>query len=530
MANLSSQISELVALAQSDINLAKARFRQFPFAEISHKEDFLQFGQLALRLGFVAAAKQVFEKAIVSFPKESPLYNNLGVAFLNLNELEKAKAQFEQALSLQADYAVAMVNLAALLEREGDLLKAKALYEQAVLVSPEQIHAWVRLAFLAQKENATHDFNRCFERAHQINPEFPDVLHLQSIRLQSQKQFDDALRVIDQAIQKKSVPVFLFHKALLLEKLNRFEEAWKFFTQANAQLETPPDAIKQALLRSDQDLVNWYKSLSVDFFQNNDIDSKQEHNWLFVLSTPRSGTTLLCEMLGAHSAFQNHGELRVFQELYVKAINHLGCGDNMPLLASELWKNKNQSLQNFVRAEYQKLISDISFDSNKIWHIDKGIMNVFYLPLIRFVCPHAKFVHLVRDGREVAVSIYRQNFKEAFWFQTDPNDAMLYWASVQRLASHMAPLLSQDFVPLKYEDLVVSPTETLSAVLNLMNLEFQDSCLRFYENSGFVNTASHEQVRQQLNQSGMAFAENNYPDVWNRLGQGHEQVLKESGY
>lgn len=518
--NIEAQIS------QNQLALAKDNFKKLPFAQFTESSDLIRFGILALRLRHVHAAIQIFSRGIELYPNHHVFHNNLGTAYLEIPDLIHAEKNFQRALELKPDYAIAAFNLGSVYDRDARLELARSNYLRALKIQPDHYQALARLALIAEREVRREELNEFAERAFVLNPHHPDVLYARSYALWRSGKPDEALEALEEAIGLvPQNPTYRFHQGKLLEVLGRNAEAYVVFEQAN-QLARPKNDVRRKFLSDHERLMKWYQNEIPAL----ETQSAKPGTPLYVLGCPRSGTTLVAEMLGSHSKIKNYGELDILEQVYIEAINTIGCGDEIVRVCEELWLKDNPQLISHLRIFYEKLLSDLPERNATQYWLDKGIQNTFFLPLVIKLCPEAAFLFVIRDGRETAFSIFKQNFAELFWFKYELTDALVHWvqtvATVRQAHTKLKPNLSEVY----YEKIVADPRTELQRIFGFLNLEFEEQCLEFHQNKELVKTQSYAQVRERLYTSALHHTRDHYPAQYQEMTRFAHKALTDFGY
>ena len=214
---------------------------------------------------------------------------------------------------------------------------------------------------------------------------------------------------------------------------------------------------------------------------------------IFVLGMPRSGTSLVEQILSSHSRVYGAGELNEMRELVWR---HLAAGANRQarcFVAGDI----TPGLLNKLGPSYAEAITRYAPDSPRI--VDKMPLNFIYIGVIALALPNARIVHCIRDPVDTCLSCYMKIFNDAeLNYSYDLNHLGRYFAAYTRLMDHWRRLLPGRMVELRYEALVAEQERETRRLLDACGLEWEDPCLRFYETERQVETASIMQVRQPI--------------------------------
>ncbi|WP_376693735.1 tetratricopeptide repeat-containing sulfotransferase family protein [Wenzhouxiangella sp. EGI_FJ10409] len=230
---------------------------------------------------------------------------------------------------------------------------------------------------------------------------------------------------------------------------------------------------------------------------------------LFIVGMPRSGTTLLERMIGAHPDAIGYGELPTMGQIARQLERHAptwpaGAGAIDDVYSPAL-------LQGMADFYYKEL--DLRSSSRARFSIDKAPLNFFQAGLISLLLNHSRIIVCERDPRDVCLSIYSENFAPDQAFATDLDDLVFFHHQYRRLISHWQQTLPNRVRCVRYEDLVDAPAETLEPLLEWIGMPWDDACLDFHDRGGEVATPSRWQVRQPIYRSSMGRWRNFEPHI-----------------
>ena len=204
---------------------------------------------------------------------------------------------------------------------------------------------------------------------------------------------------------------------------------------------------------------------------------------IFVLGMPRTGTSLLEQVLAMHSEVYGAGELDDINELSL----HYDSNDSESMdIAASIYESKLSSID-----------SDSRYVTDKMPH---NILNVgFIAQLFR----NAKLIYCTRDPNDVMISCFRRNFHGSHSYATNLDSIKHYMSQIDYLMSHWKQVLPLPIFELNYEDFVTDPKPWLQSVLTFLELDWEESLLSFHKSERQINTASYSQVRKPLYNSSI---------------------------
>ena len=405
---------------------------------------------LLARAGKPSSAIAAYERAI-AFGAERPEEIVLNISTVYSQQLRddaQAGLQLKRALELNSRYVPAFFNLGCLAEQQGDRDGACAHFSHCLELDSSYLPALARLADARQFEDETD----------------PLIGRLQA---QATKSDDPDLH---------------FALGRALEQCGKFPASLAHFDKANSADRLTYRKYVPSLAEAEFNAIK--NNFNAEWFnQNRLLDSASP---VFICGMFRSGSTLVEQILAAHSAFTPAGEREFFSRLVETEL------PNYPL-DSELITSR--ALQSWA-ARYQEE-SDRIFGRNTRL-TDKRPDNFLYLGLIKALFPAAKIIVTQRAWHDIAWSIYTTRFGQAQHYATDIR-AIRHYINLQTdLMTHWQSLFGQDIFTVKYEALVTAPQETITNLLNFLGEPWEENCLTFNTLKNTVKTESVWQVRQPL--------------------------------
>jgi len=217
--------------------------------------------------------------------------------------------------------------------------------------------------------------------------------------------------------------------------------------------------------------------------------------FIFVLGMPRSGTTLVEQIIGAHSLVGNAGESKALNTALFKASEALGCigrSDQMDCLLNSL-DNRPEIINRLAvdYVEYQNLFS------SKAVITDKELSNIDWLGFLANIFPNSYYVYVERHPLDNCVSLMQQHFKNAPYANAAIDCIKEYYEYFEK-AAFWQKVYGERFIWLKYENLITNPEQEIRDLILKLGLEWQDDILDFYSRNNSVRTPSVAQVRQGI--------------------------------
>jgi len=471
-----------------DLHNAKIRYEKILNTNSNHPVALHLLGLIADQVGEKKIALELILKALKIKPNYDEAHNNLGNIYRSLEKFDLAITHYRLALKLKPKVANVHYNIAISYDEKGDSSKAIEEYKIAISYFANNPIFHFNLANTYRSAGKLSLAEKEYRKVISIKPDYAEA-YSQLANIKFFKKVDiDLTNMLQLFIQKdtsedkKAFLAFGLGKAY--EDLNDYDQSFEFIEIGNN--------IKRK--KFNFDIKNWndYVKKQITVFQkplfeqlkNNQC---QGNNLVFILGLPRSGTTLIEQIISNHKDVFSLGETPAFG----RALN---TNLNMDAYPKILQKIDAKALNN-IAAQYLKNINN---DDNSFM-TDKMPDNFKVIGMIKLVFPNAKIIHCVRNGLDNCLSIYKNNFSSNdIVYAYSQTELGHYYLGYKELMAHWHKVIPNFIYDIKYEDMVNDQEQQTRNLLKFCDLEWDDKCLRFYENNGKVQTASAVQVRKPI--------------------------------
>lgn len=493
-----------VQQCQGRMNEALASYQK----SIRLQPDFVEahyFLANALReTGAIHDAVVSYRKAIKLQPDHVEALSNLGATLIALGDTQEATQVLNKAITLRPDTPQILCNLATILERNGQLDEALEKYNRALILSPDSLDAVTHVAALLEKTNRLSDAQNMVDHQLQRFPDNPDLMFVAARLARRANKLDDAILLLERALPLTSALDNRGAMHILLGQLfdrkNDSDRAYTHLVEGNrlsAQaLGSVPGDRWRYLKRVER--MQSYLTQDLAAIPAAELSSRDMPTPAFLLGFPRSGTTLLEQILDSHPSIQSMEE-KPTVSVMAEAFEEMGKGHANALAA--LTDDQVGQLRSIYFAEMARHIKP--HPGSLL--IDKNPLNTVNVHLIWRVFPQAKFILALRHPCDACFSCFMQNFvlNEAnTGFNTLESSADIY-AHVMRTWIEAARILPLDYHQVRYEDLVADFENETRALLNFLGVGWDQSVLNHTEHAakrGTINTPSYHQVTQPIYQ------------------------------
>ena len=220
---------------------------------------------------------------------------------------------------------------------------------------------------------------------------------------------------------------------------------------------------------------------------------------IFIVGMPRSGSTLVEQILASHPAIAGGGEIAAFRSLVQGLRDGNGQTIPYPMVAAML----SPPVMGKIGDGYLHITQRWA-EAGKTRLVDKFLENFLYAGLIHAALPQAKIIHCRRDAMDTCLSCYTMMFGGAQHFTFNMEELGRYWLAYDRLMAHWRAVLPpEQFMEVAYEDMVEDMAGTTQTLLDKLGLPWDQACLSFHRNDRPVLTASSQQVRQPVHRGSL---------------------------
>jgi tetratricopeptide (TPR) repeat protein len=358
---------------------------------------------------------------------------------------------FKKAIKLTPNFAEAYYNYGNNLEQQGKLKDAQVNFEKAIIINPALARAHRQLSSIKKFDI------------------YDDQYHLLQKIYLDKNISDDQLCHIN------------FSLAKIYEDLENFENAFKHFEEGNK--------IQKKFLnyniKTDIELFNQIK-LSFQKIKKNIPSIKRNKSDLtpiFIIGMPRSGTTLVEQIISSHSKVSGLGELPFVSQIGLK-------------IANGLLEYNSETVLKFKNAYLEKIKN---FSDKSLIITDKMPQNFLYIGLIATSFPEAKILQIKRDKAAVCWANYKQWFKSKdLSYSYSINDIIKYYELYEDLMNFWKKLFNNRIYEVNYESLTVNHEDEIKKLIKYLDLDWEDGCLSPEKNKRAITTASNKQIRNKI--------------------------------
>ncbi|WP_094194043.1 tetratricopeptide repeat-containing sulfotransferase family protein [Bradyrhizobium viridifuturi] len=478
----------LVHLAESQFERAIDCFTEALRINPSSGLTHYNMGLALEALGSLPAAMERYREAARLRPNLVEAHFKLGLLLEEEGYRKRAIECLRAAAALRPGTAFALLCEARILGFEGDDSASEELVRRAISLEPRKSDAHAMLGTILMQQGRFDEASASFDLASALNAH--DILG--PVGLVEVKRLSDADRpLIGQLERKLGNPAITGHEAALVhfalgkgyDDIGDYGRAIEHFDKANALKKRVKN--KHYNPAAHGELVDrLIRRFTPQFFAGN---QDAAHEWdapVLIVGMPRSGTTLVEQILSSHPEVIAGGELSFWPDRAAEfGVDREGRID-------PAWIRETQ-------AAYQTRLKQISVTAQRI--TDKLPQNVHNVGLLYATFPRARVIHCRRDPIDTCLSVYFNNFANGMDFSFDRQWIVDYYQQYARLTEHWRNVLPPAFLmEINYEDVVAAPEPVIRRIIDFCGLQWNDACLRPERNQRVIKTASLWQARQPI--------------------------------
>lgn len=437
--------------------------------------------------GRLAEAKHSVLRSLELMPEDADAHNNLGAILLDMGLFDQAEYSCRRALQIVPDHVKALNNLACALKEMMRSNEAEQIYKRALSIASDDADALHGLANLHLEKGEAEKARRIYAT---ILKDHPANLAVRCSMALSQKAREHdanfaALKEFAQAPLARQDSIF-HHYALgkCYDDTGEYEKAFAHFSEGAR--------LKRSLLDYHADrAAQRFAEVAHDFdheaMQRLQGTGNPSDLPVFVLGMPRSGTTLVEQIISSHPEVHGMGEL----------------GGLLNIV--ERGGTEHQSEREKIAGWGKDYISAMQMRAPHARRItDKMPTHFFAIGLIHLMLPNAKIIHVRRSPLDTCLSCFTQLFNRAHEYSYDLAELGRYYVGYAGLMEHWRRVLPEGaFLEVGYEDVVSDPKGQARRMVEYCGLEWNEACLDFHRNERPIQTASVMQVRQPAYRSSV---------------------------
>ena len=464
-----------------------------------------------LSLAYLNKRKKNDKKALTLCRRSIELNNNndeaikllvqlcisLGNVMLASSQYDKAESYFRSALEYRINDAAILYRLVLVLRGKGKIEESIELAERVIDIDPGHIRAKTHVAssyeLLGEMEKGTPLITDLLREC----PDHPMVnIVFAHYALRNNKQ-EEGIAALTNLLRRNDIQEYDLITAImflgkLYDSLEKFDTAFKYYKQANNILYKDYDPL--SFKGHVSALINYFskeKYLSIPESENTSDEL------VFIVGMPRSGTSLIEQIISTHSSVFGAGELTHVNNLVDSIQSEIGLVNSYPVCLDEVDMKSMNKLADRLHSDIRKENAESLKISDKLPH------NFLHIGLIHKLFPNAKIINCVRDARDTCLSCYFQYFAGYHPYANNLRALGVHYLDYERLMNHWTNELKIPILTVNYQDVVLDTENEVKRIIKFLDLPWEDECLEFHKHKRTVATASYNQVNKKIYSGSM---------------------------
>jgi tetratricopeptide (TPR) repeat protein len=456
-------------------------------------------GSIALKTGALVQAEQFLRQAMSAGARSYETHRDLALA---LNQQERLAEALEAFLVLRQQVPDPQLNatIARILDKLGRNAEALKEHEQLVEAYPNELQFWIAyghsLRAAGRSEEAIEAYRRSTSADSERGEGWWSLANIKS-KILTDRDIEDMNDALAIAIDALNIIPLHFALGRAWHDRKEHEKAIRHFSEGNRLRAESINYDPQDLSQEVDEVIKQFGS---DFYSRAEGTQGSDPIPIFLVSMPRSGSTLLEQMLDRHPDIEAVGELPYMRALVRSALEiHTRRG---AVRIPEIVERMSSAEAKAFGDDYMHRAS-LHWRERARYFIDKMPMNWSDVPFIRRILPQARFIEIRRPAMDCCFSNYMHYFSRAHASSFSLDHIGRAYVDYARMMDHIGTLAPETLYRVRYEELIERPVEVLKGALDYLGLEWDDALLSFHESDRVVRTPSAEQVRRPLNREGM---------------------------
>jgi len=497
----------------------------------NYAEAFYNLGSVQKKLGRFQEAIESYKRAIQITPNYLDAHNNLGNIYKDLGLLNDAIESYEWAISYGPKYAIAHINLASIYSSY-DLEKALHHYQEAISIEPNFPEAHYSLGTVFSSLGQKDESMKSYEKALELRSDYVEA-HNALSTIKKYKKNDPQIKQMKNLLNQTNLMLsdkisLNFALAKASEDLENHKDFFKFLNEGNHLNKEKLNYSIDSDLEGISNIRNIFINSKGGAPKSN--LKKGMPRPIFIVGMPRSGTSLVEQIISSHTEVYGAGELDFLSRSILKEIHTevYGAGELDFLSKNVLKEIKPDNIKKIYSKEFFEKITNNYYRSLSSFNIsediftDKMPLNFRFIGFILSAFPEAKIVHLKRDPIATCWSIYKHYFKSnGNGYASNFDDLSSYYLMYKGLMDFWHKTFPNQIYDISYEDLTLSQEKETRKLLNYCDLSWDDRCLNFHKNTRAVHTTSGFQVREKMYQGSS--------EAWRKYEQYLEPLISKIG-
>ncbi len=483
---------------------AERAYREVLRANPRNVDALRMLGRLAGKAARLDDAERLFERAIELAPDFVAAIVDAGRLMQEQNRFEEAIGLYRRAIALEPKHVQAHFFLAGTLAPAALTFDAIEAYRKTLELKPDHAGAMLGLGHVlktvGQQAEAIQSYRDCIAARPEFGEAYWSLANLKTYRLSEDDIAEMETRLNAEGLDDQPAVNFMFALAKAHEDRGDYQRAWAYYRDGNARqrMRESYDPVQTEVMNDALIEVFDY-----DFLTRYTGQGCADESPIFIVGLPRSGSTLIEQILASHSQVEGTAELPYVGRVATSLNRNRADGINYPQAVRELGAEHFQALgEDYLgHARLHRIEGAPRF-------IDKMPNNFPNIGLMHLMLPNARIIDARRHPLDSCLSCFRQLFARGQTFTYDLTEIGEYFLQYQRMMDYWEEVLPGRVLTVQYEELVTDFEPQVRRLVEYCGLPWEDACLEFHQTDRPIRTASSEQVRQPVYTGSIGFWRN----------------------
>jgi tetratricopeptide (TPR) repeat protein len=510
-----------IALTEGELEEAEKLLRGILSRDPDNVKALRLLGSIAVEASRFKAARKLLERAVELKPGFVPGWNDLANLYMKQDRYDKALEAVQHALDLDPKMLQSWIIKGNILTRAQRFEESLDAYRHALKLNPHSAGALSQvghvLKTIGRQEESIEAFRKCIKAHPGFGEAYWSLANLKTFEFN-----EDEVEVMERMVEDQNLgdePRVNFFLSLgkHFENEKNYDKAFENYSRGNS-LRREHEIYDPVQTQVVHDRI--IEVFNREFLQAREGWGDPDPAPILVVGLPRSGSTLIEQILASHSMVEGTMELPDLSRVITGLSRRSPRGVEYPEAAGTLDEAAARSLgQSYIE-------STMRYRTGKAWFIDKMPNNFSSIGFLHLILPNAKVIDARRHPLDSCLGSYKQLFFKGQSFTYEQFELGHYYLEYRRIMEHWRETLPGKVLEVQYEQMVMDQENQTRRLLEYCGLPWEDQCLRFYETDRAINTASSEQVRQPIYTKALNFWRN-YEAHLGELIETLEPLLKE---
>ncbi len=489
------------AMLADDRRSSEELFRSILIEDPAHVAALCGLAALSLAADVPQDAERLIRHALRQSAHAPLAWRGLGPVLMALGRLQQAEASALHLLQVEPENPQSWITLAAACARQLRQEEALAAYKRAAELKPEEIRLQMSIGHVNKTLGRRQASEQAYKAALHMVPDYAEawwsLADLKNYHFSDEEMTRLAAALDREPAGSANEAQLAFALGKALEQRGRYREAFASYVRGNARrCEDMPFHIDHFERRTERICAFFDEALLTSRRGSGELSDAP----IFIVGLPRSGSTLIEQILASHSDVEGTMELPNIPNIVREFEDRARDRDGYPESVAQVTAAELHALG----ARYLAETAPLRLQDRRHF-TDKLPNNFSHVGLLQLILPNARIIDARRHPMDCCLSTFKQHFAEGQTFSYDLEVLGRYYRCYLRLMDHWDRVLPGKVLHVQYEQMVRDPESSIRRLLEFCQLPFEPACLDFHATQRAVRTASAEQVRQPIYTSGVGY-------------------------